>query len=399
MDRKILTGDVLAAMEHGEMQVYYQPKYDATTNRLKSAEALARWVRKDGSVVLPEMFLPSLEQSDAITILDWYMVEKVCAFLEQLRADGITPRPVSVNFSRWHLHEEDMPRQLAGVVDAHGLDHSLIVVEITESAMIDEEERMRQMVAELHEQGFEFSIDDFGSGLSSLSMVADTLPDEIKIDRSLLRKNCEDERERIILESIFLFANRLNMRTVAEGVETKEQLGFLRTCNCNLIQGFYFDRPMPAEAYRERLINRDIVVAGEDILQIQSETAAVQLLLQAVCMRYPLIIYGNLTRNSFYMMTYDNFTSRGCPSTGSVDDLIAHGAMSMHPEDRELWRSTFCRENQLKVHGEGAREIHLISRQIGDDGVYRLVETSNYFVKSPASEDVLVISLCNNLEG
>ena len=193
--------------------------------------------------------------------------------------------------------------------------------------------------------------------------------------------------------------NRLNMRTVAEGVETKEQLGFLRTCNCNLIQGFYFDKPMPAEAYRERLINRDIVVAGEDILQIQSETAALQLLLQAVCMRYPLIIYGNLTRNSFYMMTYDNFTSRGCPSTGSVDDLIAHGAMSMHPDDRELWRSTFCRENQLKLHGEGAREIHLISRQIGDDGIYRRVETSNYFVKSPASEDVLVISLCNNLDG
>lgn len=399
MDRKILTGDVLAAMERGEMLVYYQPKYDATTNRLKSAEALARWVRKDGSVVLPEMFLPSLEQSDAITILDWYMVEKVCAFLEQLQADGITPRPVSINFSRWHLHEEDMPRRLAGVVDAHHLSRSLIVVEITESAMINEEERMREMVAELHEQGFEFSIDDFGSGLSSLSMVADTLPDEIKIDRSLLRKNCEDERERIILESIFLFANRLNMRTVAEGVETKEQLGFLRTCNCNLIQGFYFDKPMPAEGYRQRLINRDIVVEGEDILQIQSETAAVQLLLQAVCMRYPLIIYGNLTRNSFYMMTYDNFTSRGCPSTGSVDDLIAHGAMSMHPEDRELWRGTFCRENQLKLHGEGAREIHLISRQIGDDGVYRRVETSNYFVKSPASEDVLVISLCNNLEG
>ena len=86
------------------------------------------------------------------------------------------------------------------------------------------------------------SIDDFGSGLSSLSMVADTLPDEIKIDRSLLKKNCEDERERIILESIFLFATRLNMRTVAEGVETKEQLGFLRTCNCNLIQS-ETDRP------------------------------------------------------------------------------------------------------------------------------------------------------------
>lgn len=292
MDRKYLTGDVLAAMANREIQVYYQRKYDATTNRLKSAEALARWIRKDGSVVLPELFLPSLEQSDAITVLDWYMVEEVCAFLERLKAEGIKPQPVSINFSRWHLHEEDMPKRLAALADSHHLDHNLIVVEITESAMIDEEERMREMVAELHDHGFEFSIDDFGSGLSSLSMVADTLPDEIKIDRSLLRKNCEDERERIILESIFLFANRLNMRTVAEGVETKEQLGFLRTCNCNLIQGFYFDQPMPERDYRERLINRDRIAAGEDILQIQSEAAAVQLLLQAVCMRYPLIIYG-----------------------------------------------------------------------------------------------------------
>ena len=308
MSRQYLTGDVLAAMERREIKVFYQPKYDATTNRLKSAEALARWVRKDGSIVLPERFLTAMEQSDVITVLDWYMVESVCDFLERLKGEGIRLRPVSVNFSRWHLHEEDMAQRLADIVDSHHLEHSLIVVEITESAMIDEEDRMREMVAELHAHGFEFSIDDFGSGLSSLSMVADTLPDEIKIDRSLLRKNCEDERERIILESIFLFANHLNMRTVAEGVETKEQLGFLRTCNCNLIQGFYFDTPLPEETYRERLINRDKNVIEEDILQIQSETAAVQLLLQAVCMRYPLIIYGNLTRNSFYMMAYDNFT-------------------------------------------------------------------------------------------
>ena len=92
------------------------------------------------------------------------------------------------------------------------------------------------------------------------------------------------------------------MRTVAEGVETKEQLGFLRTCNCNLIQGFYFDRPLPEEKYKERLINRTRNVEEEDVLQIQSEAAAVQLLLQAVCMKYPLIIYGNLSKNSFYMI-------------------------------------------------------------------------------------------------
>ena len=256
---------------------------------------------------------------------------------------------------------------------------------------------MRKMVANLHADGYEFSIDDFGNGLSSLSMVADTLPDEIKIDRSLLSKNCEDERERIILESIFLFVNRLKMRTVAEGVETKEQLGFLRTCNCNLIQGFYFSKPLPEEEYRERLIRGNTDVIEDDILQIQSEAAAVQLLLQAVCRRYPLIIYGNLTRNSFYMMTYDNFTSRSCPSTGNIDDLIRHGTSSMHPDDQEKWYGTFCRENQLRLYEDGKREIHLITRQIGDDGVYRKVETSNYYVKSTASDDILIISLCNNI--
>lgn len=393
----LIIGDVLAAMQRNELKVYYQPKVDATTNCLKSAEALVRWVRDDGSVVLPKQFLPSMEQTGAITIVDWYVVERVCAFLKRMQDENIHVRPVSVNFSRWHLHEENMASRLAEIVDAYHLPHSLIVVEITESAMIHKEELMRRMVASLHENGFEFSIDDFGSGLSSLSMVADTLPDEIKIDRSLLRKNCEDERERIILESIFLFATRLNIRTVAEGVETKEQLGFLRTCNCNLIQGFYFAKPMPEEAFRECLMQR-CRSSQEDILQIESEAGAVQLLLQAVCMRYPLIIYGNLTRNSFYMMTYENFTSKGCPSTGTIDDLIAHGTMSMHPEDRERWNAMFCRENQLRLYRDGKKEFHMVTRQIGDDGIYRRVETSNYFVRSPASEDVLVISLCNNFE-
>lgn len=394
-----IISDVLTAMQamqRRELKVYYQPKIDATTSRVKSAEALIRWVRGDGSVILPHQFLPAMEQTGAIAMLDWYVVERVCVFLERLIALNIEPMPISVNFSRWHLHEENMPKHLAEIVDSHRLDHRLIVVEITESAMIQEEELMRKTVTELHENGFEFSIDDFGNGLSSLSMVADTSPDEIKIDQSLLKKNCENERERIILESIFLFASRLNIRTVAEGVETKEQFGFLRTCNCNLIQGFYFAHPMPEEDFEQYLINRGAPDEEEDVLQIQTGTAAVQILLQAVYMRYPLIIYGNLTKNSFYMMTYENFTSKSCPSTGTMDDLIEHGTRSMHPEDQKRWNAMFCRENQLRLHQEGTKEFHMITRQIGDDGVYRKVETSNYFVNSPATDDVLVISLCNN---
>ena len=393
-----IISDVLTAMQamqRHELKVFYQPKIDATTGRVKSAEALIRWVKEDGTVILPHQFLPAMEQTGAIAMLDWYVVEKVCLFFERQRALGIDPMPISVNFSRWHLHEEDMAKHLAEIVDSHGLDHRLFVVEITESAMIQEEELMRKTVTGLRENGFAFSIDDFGSGLSSLSMVADTSPDEIKIDRALLKKNCENERERIILESIFLFANRLNIRTVAEGVETKEQYGFLRTCNCNLIQGYFFAHPMPEDDFVQYLIGQ-CAREEEDILQIQNETAAMQVLLQAIYMRYPLIIYGNLTKNSFYMMTYENFTAKSCPSTGTVDDLIDHGTRSMHPEDRARWHATFCRENQLKLYREGKQEFHLITRQLGDDGVYRKVETSNYFVKSPATDDVLVISLCNN---
>ena len=394
-----IISDVLTAMQamhRRELKVYYQPKIDATTGRVKSAEALIRWVREDGDVILPKQFLPAMEQTGAVAMLDWYVVEKVCAFIERLQALHIEPMPISVNFSRWHLHEENMPAHLSEIVDAHGIDRRLIVVEITESAIAQEEELMRATVTGLRENGFEFSIDDFGSGLSSLSLVADTAPDEIKIDRALLKRNCENERERIILESIFLFANRLNIRTVAEGVETKEQYGFLRTCNCDLIQGFYFAQPMPEDDFVKYLLDRHASVEEEDVLKIQTETGAMQILLQAVYRRYPLIIYGNLTRNSFYMMTYANFTAKSCPSTGTIDDLIEHGTLSMHPEDRERWNAMFCRENQLKLHREGKQEFHMITRQIGDDGVYRKVETSNYFVKSPATDDVLVISLCNN---
>lgn len=398
MDGFIISDVLVAmqAMQRRELKVFYQPKVDATTSRMKSAEALIRWVKEDGSVILPNQFLPAMEQTGTIAMLDWYVVESVCAFLERLKILNIEPMPVSVNFSRWHLREEDMPKHLAEIVDSHHLDRRLIVVELTESTMIQEEELMRKTVAELHENGFEFSIDDFGSGLSSLSLVADTLPDEIKIDKSLLKKNCENERERIILESIFMFANRLSIRTVAEGVETKEQFGFLRTCNCNLIQGFYFAHPMPENDFIQCLIEHCTHVEEDDVLQMQTETAAQQILLQAVYKRYPLIIYANLTRNSFYMMTYENFTSKSCPASGSMDDLIEHGTQTMHPEDRERWNAMFCRKNQLKLHDDGETEFHMITRQLGDDGVYRKVETSNYFVTSPATKDVLVISLCNN---
>ncbi|MDE7279297.1 MAG: EAL domain-containing protein, partial [Oscillospiraceae bacterium] len=249
----------------------------------------------------------------------------------------------------------------------------------------------------IRKESFNVAIDDFGSGFSSLSLVKDISANVLKIDRSLLSGNCENEKERIVLESIFDFAHRLKFTTIAEGVETREQLGFLRTCGCQIIQGFLFAKPMPEDAFGEACSQRVLNEESEDILVSQAPASVTGLLMEAVFTKYPLVIMANLTRNSFYMMAYENFSARTCPSTGVFDELIVHGTSTMHPDDRELFSTTFSRANLLAAYERGEKFVKIVTRQIGDDGVYRPVETTDFFVKNPSVNDVLVITLCQNL--
>ena len=134
-----------------------------------------------------------------------------------------------------------------------------------------------------------------------------------------------------------------------------------------------------------------------DILQLQSPASAVNLLLDVVFRRYPLVIFTNLSRNSFYMMAYQNFTTTSCPSTGVFDELIVHGTNSMHPDDREIFAATFDRQNLIKEYNAGKQEVRLVTRQLGDDGIYRRVETTDYFVNSSYTKDIIAITLCDTL--
>ncbi len=390
--------EILNAINEGEIRAYYQPQYDALTNKLRGAEALARWVKPDGALVSPGEFVPVLEESSAITELDWHICRQACALLHRQGEQGIRQFPISVNFSRWHVEETDFVQRLCATVDEYKVKHSLLVVEITESALVDHGERIADLVRGVRDAGFPVALDDFGSGLSTLSFVKDIAMDTLKIDKSLLSRNCEDEKERIVLESIFTFAHRLKLTTVAEGVETREQLGFLRTCGCKVIQGFLFAKPMPEEEFWKACEERKALEEPEDILVIQPPSSALQLLMDAVFIRYPLVIFSNLTRNSFYMMAYENFTSQSCPSTGVFSELIEHGASTMAPEDQQLFRDTFSIGNLLDAYGRGEKWVRIVTRQRGDDGIYRRVETTDYFVRNPSVDDVLVITLCQNLE-
>lgn len=395
---KIILTEIENAMSSGELQAYYQPLYDALTNKMVSAEALVRWVKNDGTVVSPAYFIPVLEKNDAILAVDWYILEESCKLLRYQIDNKLNPVPISVNFSRMHLvYESDITEHICRIVDSYALEHKWIEIEITETAFINQPEAVTQLVQEIRALGFKVAIDDFGSGLSSLSFVKDVEVDTLKIDRSLLSKNCETDKERILLESIFNFAHRLRLTTVAEGVETKEQLGFLRTCDCKKIQGFLFAKPEPIKTFVENCRTHE-PADMEDILQIQAPSSATQMLLDVIFMKYPLVILCNLSRNSYYMMTYENFTTTKCTGSGIYDELIAGGATTMHPDDQAVFLHTFSIENQMNKYHAGEKCIRIITRQMGDDGIYRRVETINYFVNNPASNDVIVITLCENLD-
>ena len=390
--------EIQQAFDNREIKVYFQPQYDALTGKLVSAEALSRWVKPDGTIIMPGGYIPQLEESNAIHELDWYMLKEVCISLNEQKNQGIPCVKVSVNFSRKHISNENFSKKLCEIVDGYGIERNLIEIEITESALVDSKAQVGKFVNAIRKEGFTVAIDDFGSGWSSLSMVKDIEFDVLKIDRSLLSRNCEDEKERIVLESILDFAHRLKLVTVAEGVETIEQLSFLRTCGCKIIQGFLFARPMPEKDFWKACETDTQKELSEDILSVQANSSAVQLLLDAVYVRYPLIIYINLTRNSYYMMAYENYTTKSCLSTGAFDESIVHASTTLHPDDREIFCNTFSIDNQMAAYERGEKYISLVTRQLGDDKIYRRVETTNYFVKSPSVDDVLVISLSHNID-
>lgn len=395
---KIQMQKIELALENFEFKAFYQPQYDSVTGRLVSAEALARWIKPDGTLIPPNEFIPVAEKTDLILKIDWYILNEVCKFLKKRRDEKHRCVSIAVNFSRKHVHESNFKSRLCEVVDSYNLPRELIEVELTESAIMRDSEAIIKFVSEIRDEGFNVAIDDFGSGLSSLSLVKDISANVLKIDRSLLSGNCENEKERIVLESIFAFAHRLKLVTIAEGVETREQLGFLRTCDCRLIQGFLFAKPMPEKEFGEACSQRVIDDYEEDILMTQAPASVTNLLMEAIFTKFPLVIMSNITRNSYYMMTYENFSSTSCPSTGSFDDLIKHGSASMHPDDSELFSTTFSVDNLMTAYKNGEKSVKVVTRQLGDDGVYRKVETTDIFVKNPSVDDVLVITLCQNVE-
>lgn len=242
-----------AALDNQEFQVYFQPKYHPVTEELSGAEALVRWINPELGFVSPGRFIPIFEKNGFITKLDDYMVSHVAQFQAKWLAEGKQIVPVSVNVSRAHFADPDLAKELCRMVDAYNVPRKYIEIELTESAFFDDKKLLSDTVMKLKEYGFTISMDDFGAGYSSLNSLKDLPLDILKLDAEFFRGENADDRGEIVVSRVIKLAKDLNMRIVAEGIEEKEQVEFLAGQGCDMIQGFYFAKPMPAQDYETRM--------------------------------------------------------------------------------------------------------------------------------------------------
>lgn len=257
MEDQSVLSDFIPALEAEEFVVYYQPKVNIKDKSLYGAEALVRWQR-GGQLIPPGRFVPVLERDGSICQLDYYVLRKVCQLLQKWKAQGKELLCISVNFSRKHLEEENMVERIADILDMYEIPHDAIEIELTESEDYQNYEIMTGIVNALSEKGINTSMDDFGTGFSSLSMIKNLDLNVIKIDKSLIPLDtayADREKDRIMFNHIVALISQLGKKTIAEGVETAEQLEYLKEAGCDIVQGYIFDKPLPQDLFEKRCEN------------------------------------------------------------------------------------------------------------------------------------------------
>ncbi len=246
-----ITNKRKGALENKEFKVYLQPKIDIFQNKIQGAEALVRWIEADGKMVFPDEFIPLFEKNGFIVHLDMYILRAVCRQIKVWLQAGYTVVPISVNFSRMHLHNPNFVQELSGVCDSYGSIRQYIEIELTESAATENITTLAGTLAQLRQAGFSVAIDDFGAGYSSLGMLKNFTVNALKLDKSFFDDNKDDSRGDIVVQGIIHMAKSLGMKVVAEGIETAEQVEFLKSIQCEIVQGYYFAKPMPLLAFEQ----------------------------------------------------------------------------------------------------------------------------------------------------
>lgn len=251
--------DMERAFKENEFVVYYQPKFLFNTEKIIGAEALVRWNHKKRGLLSPSYFVPMFEKNGFIEKIDLLVFENVCQFLDrwnksQKDKKEKQPLTISCNLSRVQLYNPDVAKIYRDIASKYEIAPSKIEIELTESLMMDNKDRLLKAMNEIKNAGFSISVDDFGSGFSSLSLLKDLPANVIKLDKEFLNTQ-NTEKEHIIINSVINMAKNLDMATVAEGVEDAKQSALLKKMGCDIVQGYFYAKPMPQNEFKELLDN------------------------------------------------------------------------------------------------------------------------------------------------
>ncbi|MBR3833996.1 MAG: EAL domain-containing protein [Lachnospiraceae bacterium] len=250
-ERKV-ENDMDKALVTNQFKLYLQPKYSTKEEQLAGAEALVRWIHPTEGFIPPNKFIPIFENNGFILQLDDYMIEQVAIQQSKWLQEGRQLFPISVNVSRAHFTREDLAEHICKIVDKYNVPHEFIELELTESAFFDDKYVLIDTVKQLKDYGFVVSMDDFGAGYSSLNSLKELSIDVLKIDADFFRGIDSVDRGMLIVTKVIELAKKLNMKIVAEGIESREQVDFLATQDCDLIQGYYFAKPMSVDEFEEK---------------------------------------------------------------------------------------------------------------------------------------------------
>ena len=261
--RLYVVNNIDNAVNNGWIVPFYQPVVWSDTNELCGCEALARWKDPVYGQLFPNEFIPVLEEYRLIHKLDKAIFESVCRDMRAALDAGMPVVPVSLNFSRLDFELMDAVQELENIVEKYGISRDLIHVEVTESALTDDFVKLREEINRIKDLGYSLWLDDFGSGYSSLNVLKDYQFDVVKIDMRFLSSFENSEKSRTLIDCIIKMATRINMLTLTEGVETREQADFLHNIGCGRLQGYLFGKPIPKEQFYRRIDDGELVVSGK----------------------------------------------------------------------------------------------------------------------------------------
>lgn len=247
--QEFLNNELPKAIENHQLKVYYQPKIDCKNDRLYGAEALVRWQRPDGSFIYPDKFIPIFEKNGNIRDVDFYVYREVFRFIRQRLDKGLPVFPVSMNVSRIHLRSNKIIVYIEELLEEYRIPPELVEFELTESIYMNNLSKAEEFIKACHDHGIQVSMDDFGSGYSSLNLISTINIDTLKIDRIFLKSPDLSDNDKIVIETMIAMAKRLGMKVICEGVETESQALFVKSVQCDQIQGFYYGRPMDEENF------------------------------------------------------------------------------------------------------------------------------------------------------